>query len=538
MKNKNENNRLHLEIQTHRKNPIGIIRSTYREDGKIKHQTLSRITGLSYSQLKLMQASIQGNAVLKSELKILSSKEYGASYAVYALAKELGLDKVIYSRSHEQWVRDSLAMVVGRLVFFGSKLALSNCTAFSSLWEICGVLDDEIDVDKHCYSSMDKLFAQQDRIQRGLSKRHLTGDSTLVLYDITSSYLEGEYENSELVKFGYNRDKKSGHHQVVISLLCNKDGCPVAVEVFPGNTKDETTVLSKINELKKKYDVKNIVFVGDRGMVTQAQYEKIDHDTVQVISALTHNNIRKLCEQEVIQLGLFDEMNIVEVSDGKLRYCLCKNPMMAEKESAVRQILLEKTAQELDAIVNSTRKTKLSKQVRIGKVIGKYNMAKFVILNGEGDNVVWKYDEEKIAEEKALDGCYVIYSDVDESEMSSLEIVKSYKSLIKVEQAFRSLKTTKLEIRPVYHKTDERIRCHVFICMLSYYLMWHMRQRLKPLFAGDGEGKNRKFSFDYIIDTLKSIRLNELDFCGVPSKVVTQATPEQHSILKLLGVNL
>lgn len=537
MKNKNPNNRLHLEIQTHRINPIGLIRSSYRDaNGKVQHQTLSRLNGLSLEQLKLIQASIQGNAVLKSELKILDSKEYGASYSAFSLSNELGLDKLIYSKHSEQWVRDSLAMIIGRLVFSGSKLALSNCTTFSALWNICGISDTDIDVDKHCYNSMDKLLARQEKIQQGLVKKHLTQDSTLVLYDITSSYFEGEYNDSQIVEFGYNRDGKRGHRQIVIALVCNKEGCPVSVEVFAGNTKDETTVCDKLREIRQKYGVENLVFVGDRGMVTKAQYEKIDHDVIKVISALTHNNIRELCAQNVIQLSLFDEKNIVEVSDGKLRYCLCKNPLTAARETATRQALLDKTAQELDAIVQSTRKTKYSKEVRIGRVIGKYNMAKFVVLTGTGDDISWKYDEQKIAEEKSLDGCYVIYSDTDI--FSETEIVETYKNLIKVEQAFRSLKTTQLEIRPVYHRTDTRIRCHVFICMLSYYLMWHMKQRLKPLMETREKGKARKNSFVYIMEVLKSIRQNVVDFCGVRSNIISETTLEQANILQLLKVKL
>jgi transposase len=220
-------------------------------------------------------------------------------------------------------------MIIGRLVFVGSKLALSKCPSFSSIWEIVGVTEAEIDVDEHCYASMDKLFERQEKIQQGLAKKHLSKDNTLVLYDITSSYLEGEYKHSRLVEYGYNRDKKKGHHQIVIALLCNKEGCPVAVEVFPGNTKDETTVGAKLKEIKQKYGVEKLIFVGDRGMITEAQYEQIDDKGIKIISALNHHKIQELCEQKVIQLGLFDEKNIVEVNDGNQKYCLCKNPLVA-----------------------------------------------------------------------------------------------------------------------------------------------------------------------------------------------------------------
>jgi len=281
--------------------------------------------------------------------------------------------------------------------------------------------------------------------------------------------------------------------------------------------------------------------VGDRGMVTKAQYDKIDHQTVKTISALTHNNIKTLCEKEVVQLSLFDEKNIVEVDDPEnkdVRYCLCKNPMMTEKEGKTRQALLDKTAEKLNKIASSTRKCKDSKAVRLGKVINKYNMAKFVIYSIENDVLTWSFDNEKIASEAVLDGCYIIYTDVPANEMNAAEVVKSYKSLIKVEQAFRSLKTTKLEIRPIYHKTDDRIKCHVFICMLSYYLMWNMKQRLKPLFEWDAEGKNRTYSFDYIIQRLKSIRSETYDFNGVSGKIITTCDDEQQRIFELLKINL
>ena len=266
------NKSYHLEIQTHGRNPYGIIRTSYREGGKVKHENLYRLKGLPLETLKAIKAAMQNKVVAREDFKLLRSREYGASYTCCAILKELELHKAIHSHSSQEWVKASVAMIVGRLVYQGSKLSLSNCGAYSSLWEICGI-EGEIDVNIHCYDAMDKLFLRQEAIQQTLAKKHLQ-DGTLVLYDITSCYMEGEYENSDLVKFGYNRDKKRGHEQIVISLLCNKDGCPVAVEVFEGNTKDETTVLDKIHELQQKYGLEKIIFVGDRGMVTQAKYEQ------------------------------------------------------------------------------------------------------------------------------------------------------------------------------------------------------------------------------------------------------------------------
>ena len=532
---KRKSNAYHLDIQTHRKNPYGLLRNSYREDGKVKKETICRFSGLTLEQLRGIQAAIQGKTVMKEEFKITSSREYGASFVCLALIKALGLDKAIYSRPSEEWVRASLAMIAGRLVYAGSKLALSYCGSFSALWEICGI--GEPDVETHCYNTMDRLLERQEAVQKSLHKKHMQG-RTLVLYDITSSYLEGEYTDSDIVEYGYNRDKKKGKKQIVISLLCTKEGCPVAVDVFKGNTKDETTVLDKIGELRGKYGMEKVIFVGDRGMVTQAKYEQLDHGTVKVISALTHSNIQALCEKKVIQLGLFDEKNIVEAIDGNLRYCLCKNPVEALKECATRQALLKKTTDALDKIVNSTRKTKYSKEVRAGRVIDKYKMAKFIIFNGTGDNLTYVLDEAKIEEEASLDGCYVIYTDVSAEDMTAYETVENYKGLMKVEQAFRNMKTVRLEIRPIFHKTDDRIKCHVFICMLAYYIMWHMNQRLQPLFKSDGKGAKRKYTFDYIIETLKNIRKNEVIFCNAKTDVITEPNEEQEKILQLLGISI
>jgi transposase len=524
----------HLEIQTHRKNPFGIIRTSYRENGKVKHKTIATLPGLSLEQLKAMQAALQNKTLPKSEFIILSSREYGASFVGVTIAKELGLHKMIHSYYSQDWVKSALAMIVGRLVFQGSKLSLSHCSSYSALWEACGI-EGDISVDTHCYDVMDKLFSRQEAIQQSLVKKHLQ-DGTLVLYDITSCYMEGEYEKSDIVEFGYNRDRKRGHEQIVISLLCNKDGCPIATEVFPGGTKDETTVIDKINEIKLKYSIEKVIFVGDRGMVTQAVYPNIDHATVKTITALNHSSIQTLCDKDTIQMGLFDEKNIVEVIDENMRYMLCKNPVMQQKETATRNRLLELTCAELDKIIASNRKTKYSKAVRIGRKIDKYKMGKFFIIEGSDNNATYKLNNDRIEKETALDGCYIVFTDVASDDMSALEAVKNYKSLIKVEQAFRSLKTTHLEMRPIYHKTDDRIKCHVFICMLAYYIMWHMRQRLKPLEDIDGVGCKRRYSFAHVMECLKSIRINDVKFMDAHTSIVSSPTDEQNQFLTLLSV--
>ena len=537
--------RMHLEIQKYGQTYSGLIRTTFREGGKIKHTTHGRIKDKSYEELKLLQAAFRGDAIIKSSpgaYKITESKEYGASYAALQLAKELQLDKAIYSKPTEQWVKDCLAMIVGRLIYSGSKLSLSHRYNDTALWELCGV-QGEVDVDKHCYEPMDRLLQRQGAIQKTLAKRHLR-NGTLVLYDITSSYFEGQYEDSEIVMFGYNRDGKRGHEQMVIGLLCSPDGCPVAVEVFPGNTQDAATVVGKIAELQKTYGIQEIIFVGDRGMVTRANYEKVkDIEGLRTISALTHRQIVELLRRKVIQVDMFDEKHIMEVIDPAntgQRYCLCRNPMSAERETRTRKALLGVTRRTaLEKIAQSKRKgTPEAIGKRVGKAFAKTKMEKFVQWEVKEGRLLWSFKEDKVYAEELLDGCYIINTDVPAELMDKQEIVASYKKLALVEQAFRNLKSVQLEIRPVYHKTDDRIRCHVFLCMLAYYIQWHMNQRLKPLFQADGKNKHRRWTFENVIERLKSVRREIMSTEDAKWKVVSTPDDEQQKILDLLKVKL
>lgn len=534
----------HLEIQTHRKSPIGLIRSSFRQDGKVKHRSHGRLTGLPLQQLKLLQAAFRGDVLPKSDphsLQILTSKEYGASFALIELAKHLDLHTALYSRP-QQWVSDCLAMIVGRIIYAGSKLSLSHQSKNTALWELCGV-EDPVDVDSHCYQSLDRLLERQEAIQRTLAAKHLS-DGHLVLYDITSSYMEGQYKDSQLVDFGYNRDGKKGHEQIVIGLLCSKEGCPVGVEVFPGNTKDSTTVMGKIAELRERYSLKKIIFVGDRGMITSSNIEQIkDIEGLATISALTHPQLYALIERKVFQAELFDEKQIVEVTDPDditIRYCLCRNPETARRETATRLRLLERTRTELDKIAASTRKSSPEKLgARVGKVLAKTKCGKFVEWETREGRMSWKFKQEKIDAEQGLDGCYIVCArKVSPEAMAKNEVVASYRKLELVESAFRNLKTVQLEVRPIYHKTDDRIRAHVFLCMLAYYVQWHMTKLLQPLFDKDGEGKNRQWTFEKVIERLKCIRREKVRMSGAEFQMVGSAESDQENILELLGVKL
>ena len=527
-------------------------RTSFRENGKMKHTQHGRITGCSLEQLKILQLAFRERVVPVDDpqaFKILNSREYGASYAILAIAKQLGLPQALYSRP-ELWVNSALAMIVGRLVYAGSKLSLCNHHPNTCLWELCGITDPP-DVDVQCYEPMDKLLQRQAAIQRNLARRHLNGGH-LVLYDITSVYFEGAYKESELVRFGYNRDGKKGREQIVVGLICNGQGCPVGVEVYAGNTKDETTVVDKVHEIKRRYGIEKVIFVGDRGMITQSNTEALkDEEDLQTIGALTHGEMRTLIKEKVIDLDLFDERSIHEVTDPadpSRRYCLCRNPQTAQRESETRQRLLDLTATALAEVGAYKRATTVEKLgARVGKVLAKYKMGKFIQWSIEADQtkptsrthrLVWSINADKAAQEKRFDGCYIITSDVDKDQMNTVEVVTAYKSLTFVERAFRNLKTVQLEIRPVYHKNDERIRSHVFLCMLAYYLQWHMEQRLAPLFANDGQGQERRWTFRGVIDCLTQITRNRVTVNGAEFYQNSTPTQEQEQILDLLQLSM
>lgn len=498
---------------------------------------------MELSELKLIQAAFRGDATPTGSaeaFRVVVSKEYGASRAVLALAQELGLDRAIYSR-RENWVEDCLAMIAGRVVYAGSKLALSQQWKNSALWELCGT-EEAVDVNLHCYAAMDRLLARQKAIERTLAQRHLKS-GRLVLYDITSSYFEGGYADSEIVLFGYNRDGKRRHEQMVIALVCDESGCPVGVEVFPGNTQDASTVPDKIGQIQEEYGVKELVFVGDRGMITQANAEKVRGiQGLNTISALTHRQIVDLLVRKVITPELFDERRIVEVVDPQnpgRRYELCRNPLTAHRETATRQSLLDVTRKALDKIAGAKRKSAKEKiGARVGRVLQQYKMGKFVNWEVQDGKLHWHFDEEKIAAELLLDGCYVIWTDTPPEQLDAAQTVESYKRLRLLEMAFRNLKTVQLEVRPVFHKTDERIRAHVFLCMLAYYLQWHMNRRLQPLFDADGVGKERQWTFDNVIARLAAIRREKVVIAGAEFQQVTVPEADQQQILDLLGIRL
>jgi transposase len=504
----------------------GLFRRSFREGKRVLHETVARLPLMTNNELLAIKTALSGQNIAPDTFKIISSREYGASAAFFELAQNINLDKLIYSNSNVEWVKSAMAMVIGQIVYPGSKLNLSKVEEYSALWEICGI--EKPDLDRNCYNVLDELLKRQDAIQKRLAKKHLS-DGVVVLYDITSSYLEGKYDNSEIVAHGYNRDKKRGKAQIVIGLLCTKEGCPFAVEVFKGNTNDATTIPGKLAEIQEKYRISDFIFVGDRGMLTKGNLEKCD---VKTITALTHPAMKALVDDnEAVQLSLFDTEIINEVTLDGVRYCLMKNPVRGEKETKKRLALIAKTEEWLAKIAEPKRKKddkKLSEN--LGAVKNKWSAAKYLHCEVLDGRIKYSRNQEKIDADALFDGLYVIRTDVSKEIMTSEEVVETYRSLENVEQAFRNFKSALLEMRPIYLHTDAHIRGHVFVCMLSYYLAWHFVRLLRPLIDSD----SKTYTREYIIEVLKSWRLNKVEINSITSEMKSEQTEEQLKITRLL----
>lgn len=521
-----------------------LIRESYRKNGYVKHRTIANISKLPAEYILQLKTTLKAeNGDFKtSDLTIGRSYEYGASFALRELAKNIGLDKAIFS-TKTQWRENVMAMIIGRILQQGSKLNLVNTYMDTALWEIAGHdFGVRPKLEEACYKPMDELLKRKDKIERKLASKHLK-NGAILLYDITNTWLEGEYEKSEIVKYGRGKGGKRGYKQVAIGLLTNAEGCPVGIEVFKGNTSDQTTVLDQIKKVSGKYGIKEAVFVGDRGMLTQKRISEIDSDYFKIITALTHAELNSIIEKENIQMELFDEMNITEIIDSEnkqMRYMLCKNEQEKTKERNTREALIKKAEVLLTkkAAVKKKRNTKKT-CASIGRIFEKNKIEKFFFWDvDEHGRLTWSRKEAVIAKEELLDGCYVIKTDATKI-MDKTEVVEAYRGLQKVEQAFRNMKTILLELRPVHHKSDDRIKAHIFIVMLAYYLQWHFMQRVESLFANDGENDQRRWSLDIIIKRLKSISKVESLINGVRVKTsISKPDVEQDKILRLLGIKL
>jgi len=471
-----------------------LLRRTYREGGKVKHETLGNLSHLPAEVLELVRGALRGETYLpaRSSLEVVRSLPHGHVAAVVGTLRKIGLDTAIASRRSRP--RDRVvAMVAARVLEPGSKLAtargLAPETAASSLGEVLelGSVDEE-----ELYAAMDWLMARQRRIETKLASQHLQ-DGSLVLYDVSSSYYTGTH--CPLAHFGYSRDRKRGFPQIVYGLLCNREGCPVAVEVFEGNTADPATLRVQIDKLTRRFGLRRVVLVGDRGMLTEVRIDQeLRPAGLDWISALRGPAIGRLAKEGALQLSLFDEQDLAEITSPAFpgeRLIACRNPLLATERVRKREELMQATEKALLKIVVATQRPgrplrgRAEIGLRVGRILNRYKVGKYFRLTITDSSFAYAHHAEHIARDAAVDGLYVIRTSVPESEMGAEETVRAYKDLSRVERAFRSLKSVDLKIRPIHHRRTDRVRAHVFLCMLAYYVEWHMRQRLAPLLFDD-----------------------------------------------------
>jgi len=426
-------------------------------------------------------------------IQVERSRPHGHVAAVLGCLRNLQLDAIVDSRPSRQ--RDLVvAMIAARILDPASKLAtargLHSDTLHSSLGELLG-LDSAGDAE--LYTAMDWLLERQSHIEQELAKRQLQ-DGAMVLYDLTSTYFEGRH--CPLAKLGHSRDDKSGNPQLVFGLLANALGCPVAVEVFAGNTSDPKTVATQVDKLRLRFGLQKVVLVGDRGMITSARIREDlpPSHGIEWISALRATQIQKLARDGQLQMSLFDKTDLVEIAHPDFpgeRLVACFNPLLAEERARKRPDLLAATEKQLEKIAAAAmraRRPLRGKQnigLRAGKILNRYKMGKHFELRIEEDSFHYTRKEANIEREQSLDGIYVIRTSVKAEALSSRQVVASYKSLSGVERAFRSLKTVDLHVRPIHHRLPDRVRAHILLCMLAYYVEWHMRQLLAPILFDD-----------------------------------------------------
>ena len=488
---------MHIHVVPNRGSPATVLlRESYREGSKVRKRTLANLSSLSSAQIDAIRATLLGQSLqpvaparaqlLVPPFEAIASPSHGHVQAVALSLQRLGLAGLLAARPCRE--RELvLAMLGARILAPHTKLATTRWWHTTTLAEEFGVLDaDEDDL----YAAMDWLLTRQDAIQKKLAVRHLR-EGGLVLYDLSSSYFEGS--TCPLAKLGHNRDGKSGLLQVNYGLLTDARGCPVAVSVYEGNVSDSKTLMPEVKRLREDFGIEQFVLVGDRGMIcSKAIAELRDSDGIGWITALKSVSIRALVEQGQLQLGLFDERNLVELSSPQYpgeRLVACRNPELAKLRAHKRADLLAATEASLDKIKARVDAGKLlgSDQigVRVGKIINRYKVAKHFELSIEDNAFSYARKLGAIAAEGALDGIYIIRTSVSAARMDASSCVRNYKSLAQVERAFRSLKTVDLKVRPIHHRKADRVRAHIFLCMLAYYVEWHMREAWRELMFAD-----------------------------------------------------
>jgi hypothetical protein len=487
---------MYIEAVPNRGSPPAILlRQSLRENGRVRKRTLANLSDWPITLVEGFRTLLKGGvAVAEEGIRIRRSLPHGHAAAVLGTIRAIGLDRLLGRPTDKRLAPLAIALIASRLVSPASKLATARdlaadtaCSSLGRLLQLGAV--DEVEL----YRALDWLGERQAAIETVLARRHLK-DGALVLYDISSSWLEGRC--CELARFGYSRDGKKGKLQIVYGLLCAADGCPVAVEVFEGNTADPTTLATQIDKLKQRFGLSRVVLVGDRGMITSARIRaELAPAGLDWITALRAPQIRALVDAGAFQLSLFDERDLAEITAPEFpgeRLVVCKNPLLAEERARKREDLLRATEAALTKLANQiARGTGPTGRDKIGRAVGRienrYKLAKlFDITVGEG-SFTFRRNPARITDEARLDGFYVIRTSVEDKALAADNVVGAYKSLARVERAFRSLKTVDLHLRPIHHWLAPRVRAHVFLCMLACHVEWHMRERLKAMLFDDDD---------------------------------------------------
>jgi transposase len=459
-----------------------LLRRSYREGGRVRTETVGNISHLPPELIELVRRGLRGERLLSADgLERRASLPHGHVVAVLGTLRRLGLEALIDRRPSR--MRDLVtAMIVARLLHPGSKLELSRRLAQTTLGATLGVADATED---ELYAAMDWLLARQATIEARLAARHLTRNG-LVLYDLSSTYVTGRH--NPLARIGYSRDGRKGSLQIEYGLITDEAGCPVAVEVVAGNTGDPATVPATIEKLRARFGLRDIILVGDRGMLTSAQIETLRSAGLDWISSLRGPAIAALVESGDLQLGLFDERNLAEITSPAYpgeRLVVCRNPLLAAERARKREDLLRATEAKLAPLVARVAAGRLRGAARIGLAVGKlidrHKVAKHFRVEIADEALTISRDAASIREEAALDGLYIIRTSVAAERLESAEVVRAYKRLTAVERAFRAFKGADIALRPIRHWTEPRVRAHVLLCMLSYYVQWHIERAWAPL---------------------------------------------------------
>ena len=556
-----------------------LLRRTFREGAKVKHETLGNISHLPAHVIELIRRALKGEVFVNPEqaFACLRSLPHGHVAAVLGALRAIGLPTIL-ARTASRLRALVIALIVARVIDAQSKLATARAltpdSAVSTLGEVLGL--GAVD-ENELYEALDWLGARQGAIEQRLAKRHLR-EHTLVLYDLTSTWLEGQH--CPLAQRGHSRDGRKGTLQIVFGLLATAAGCPVAVEVFEGSTSDPQTVRAQVEKMRTCFGLQRVVLVGDRGMLTAARIraDLQGVDGLRWITTLRAPTIRKLLAAGAVAPSLFDERDLAEITSKDFpgeRLIVCRNPLLAAERQRKREELLAATERPLQPLVAATQRAvrplrgEAAIGLRVGRVINRYKMAKHFVTTITATSFTFRRDEHKLAAEQALDGLYIVRSNVEPEQFDAAQTVRAYKDLSKVERAFRCLKSVDLKVRPIHHRRPDRVRAHVLLCMLAYYVEWHMRQQLAPLLFDDHDraaaARQRNsvvaparrspaalhkaaskrtpdnlpvHSFRTLLAELGTLTANTMQVSGDAGTFVlqTQPTPVQQRCFELLGV--